>query len=422
MTINRRNFVKATGVVAAVSSAPGLLHAQTTKPRVIVVGGGFGGATAAKYLKHWGGDSLNVTMIDPKVKHTSCVMSGLVLNKRLSLADLRFDYGALAGLGVEVLRDTVKNIDPDTRTLTLKAGASQQYDMLILAAGISFKRPSGWDSNAMPHAWIAGGQTNLLKRKLAGMEAGQTFVMTIPPSPYRCPPGPYERACVVADILKRRGGGTVKILDANDKIQSERETFGRAFTDLYRDIVEYYPSATLNGIDGDILDTSIGPISGDVVNIIPTQRAGGLVRRQGLAVGSPGKSWAPVDVTTYESTVQGFADVHIIGDSQGSSQPKSAHMANAQAKVCADAILRKLSSRPTDNADRLKNLTTNSACYSPVTYDTATWLTAVYHYDMASQQMKPSHVGEAGEWTRDNYDDMFDWSDNLFADTFGPAT
>ncbi|MEH6610356.1 MAG: hypothetical protein V7696_13400 [Halioglobus sp.] len=144
--------------------------------------------------------------------------------------------------------------------------------------------------------------------------------------------------------------------------------------------------------------------------------------RTPLTFGSPGKFWAPVDVTTYESTVSGFTDVHIIGDSQGSSQPKSAHMANAQAKVCADAILRKLASRPTDNMGRLENLTTNSACYSPVTYDTATWLTAVYHYDAASRQMKPSHVGEAGEWTRDNYDDMFDWSDNLFADTFGPAT
>lgn len=426
MTINRRNFIKATGVVAAASSAPGLLSAQISKPRVIVVGGGFGGATAAKYLKHWGGDSLNVTMIDPKAKHTSCVMSSLVLNQRLSLADLRFDYNALESMGVEALRDTVKKIDPVGRTVTLKTGTVQSYDMLVLSAGISFKKPSGWNRREMPHAWIAGGQTNLLKKQLAGMTAGQTFVMTIPPSPYRCPPGPYERACLVADILKRLGGGTVKVLDANDKIQSERETFGRAFTELYGDIVEYYPDAKLEAVEGDRLVTSIGnfPVNMnmDVVNIIPTQRAGALVRNQGLTLDSPGKFWAPIDVTTYESTVPGFKDVHIIGDSQGSNQPKSAHMANAQAKVCADAILRKLASRPTDSAERLENLTTNSACYSPITYDTASWLTAVYQYDMASKQMKPSHVGEAGGWSRESYRDMFDWSDNLFADTFGPAT
>ncbi len=418
MPINRRNFVKATGAAAAVSSAPGLLRAETAKPRVVVVGGGFGGATAAKYLKHWGGGSLDVTLIDPKAAHTSCVMSGLVLNQRLPLADLRFDYAALANLGVSVLRDKVKAINPDARTLSLKKGALQHYDLLVLAAGISFKKPPGWKSNVMPHAWIAGGQTNLLKKQLAGMAAGQTFVMTIPRSPYRCPPGPYERACLVADILKRRGGGRVVVLDANDKIQAERETFGRAFGELYRDIVEYYSDTTLEAIDGDVLHTSRGDFTGDVVNIIPTQRAGSLVRSQGL---TDGGFWAPVDVTTYESGLAKFAGVHIIGDSQGSGQPKSAHMANAQAKVCADAVLRTLSSQPTDNADRLQNLTTNSACYSPITYDKATWLTAVYHYDMSSKQMKPSHIGEAGEWTRENYRDMFDWSDNLFADTFGPA-
>lgn len=377
MSINRRNFVKATGLVAAASSTPTILRAQTSKRRVVVVGGGFGGATAAKYLKHWGGNNLDVTLIDPKARHTSCVMSNLVLNGRLKLSDLRFDYTAMqAKYGVDVIRDTVKTIDPANRILTLKNQAAQHYDMLILATGISFKKPSGWNTQNMPHAWIAGGQTNLLKKKLAAMSAGETFIMTIPKSPYRCPPGPYERACLVADILKRRGGGRVIVLDANDKIQAERETFGRAFDELYGDIIEYYTDAELNAIDGDVV------------------------------------------VTTYESTLSGFEDIHIIGDSQGSGQPKSAHMANAQAKVCADAIIRKLASQPTDHTERLENLTTNSACYSPITYDTASWLTAVFQYDAGSKQMKLSQIGEAGEWTQESYQDMFDWSANLFTDTF----
>lgn len=416
MSINRRNFVKATGLAAAVSSAPGVLRAQTSTPRVVVVGGGFGGATAAKYLKHWGGGNLNVTLIDPKARHTSCVMSNLVLNKQLTLNDLRFDYGALQSqYGVEVIQDTVKNINPGSRSLTLKNQPALNYDKLVLSAGISFKKPKGWNSNDMPHAWIAGGQTNLLKKKLAALPGGSSFIMTIPKSPYRCPPGPYERACLVADMLKQRGGGRVIVLDANDKIQAERETFGRAFDELYGDIIEYYPDAVLNAIDGSVLETSLGDFSADLVNIIPTQRAGGLVRKSGL---TDGGFWAPVDITTYESTLSGFEDIHIIGDSQGSGQPKSAHMANAQAKVCADAIIRKLASQPTNASDRLDNLTTNSACYSPITSDTASWLTAVFAYDSGSKQMKLSHIGEAGEWTRENYRDMFDWSANLFNDTF----
>ena len=163
-----------------------------------------------------------------------------------------------------------------------------------------------------------------------------------------------------------------------------------------------------------MLETSLGDFSGDLVNISPTQRASGLVRKAGLTAGG---YWAPVDITTYESEIH--EDIHVIGDSQGSGQPKSAHMANAQAKICADAIIRKLASQPTDHIERLENLTTNSACYSPITSDTASWLTAVFRYDTESSQMKLSHIGEAGEWTRENYRDMFDWSANLFADTFG---
>lgn len=419
MSINRRNFIMATGIAAAASSAPGMLRAQTGSARVVVVGGGFGGATAAKYLKHWGGNKVEVTLIDPKTRHTSCVMSNLVLNNELALNDLRFGYGDLTSkYGVQIIKDTVSRIDPGGRVLTLKNQAPVNYDMLVLAAGISFKKPKGWNARKNPHAWIAGNQTNLLKKQLQAMPAGGTFVMTIPRSPYRCPPGPYERACLVADMVKSNGGGRVVILDANDDIQAEKETFSRAYSQLYGNIVEYYPGAETGFVDSNagVVETSLGDFAGEVINIIPTQRAGGLVRKAGL---TDGGFWAPVDVTTYESSLAGYEDIHIIGDAQGSGQPKSAHMANAQAKICADAILRKVASQPTNHPERLQNITTNSACYSPITRNTASWLTAVFQYDMDSNAMALAHIAEAGEWTRDNYSEMFDWANNLFGDTWG---
>ena len=164
------------------------------------------------------------------------------------------------------------------------------------------------------------------------------------------------------------------------------------------------------------METSLGDFAGEVINIIPTQRAGGLVRKAGL---TDGGFWAPVDVTTYESSLAGYEDIHIIGDAQGSGQPKSAHMANAQAKICADAILRKVASQPTNHPERLQNITTNSACYSPITRNTASWLTAVFQYDMDSNARALAQIAEAGEWTRDNYSEMFDWANNLFGDTWG---
>lgn len=419
MAIKRRTLAKAAALVPLSSTPLGRLSAQTAPHRVVVVGGGFAGATAAKYLKLWGGSTVDVVLVNSQPKHTSCVMSNLVLNGRLPLNQLRFDYRTLSSdYGVVFRQGKVLDIDPVSQQVRLDAGNSLNYDFLVLATGIAFDRPEGWDPRKMPHAWIAGNQTLVLKRQLDALAAGSTVVMSIPPAPYRCPPGPYERACLFADLLERRGGGRVVVLDANPGIQAEAETFGRAFSDLYGDTVEYYTDAELLSVDSatNSVETSLGVFTGDVVNIIPVHRATDLIRNAGLTAGGP---WAPVDVTTYESQVTGFEGVHVIGDSQGSSQPKSAHMANAEAKVCADAILRRIAGTPTDSAERLDNLTTNSACYSPITYSEASYLTAVYRYNQADGQMALSHVGEAGRWNRGNFRDMFDWSDNLFADTFG---
>lgn len=420
MSFNRRRFLQAFGVSAAASLSltPTIVKAVSS-PRVVVIGGGFAGATAAKYLRMWSDNSIDVTLVDPKASHTSCVLSNLVLNGRIRLNELKLSYGSLKSFyGVNVVRDRVLEINAAGRQVKLKSGNSLDYDHLVVATGIGFKKPKGVDFKKTPHAWIAGSQTSLLASKVRGMSAGGTFVMTIPKSPYRCPPGPYERACLVADTLKRKGGGKVAVLDANSSIQAERETFDRAFTGIYGDIIEYVPNAAVSEVvpDEGLVVTSFGDYSGNVVNIIPQQRALGFVRKAGLTAG--GNGWANIDPLTYASTVPDFEKVHIIGDSQGSGQPKSAHMANAQAKVCADAIIRILAGEDVDSKDRRENVTTNSACYSPITYDEASWLTANFAYDSETGQMKGVHVGEAEEWSRENYKEMFAWASNLFTDSF----
>ncbi len=420
--MKRRDFVKLMAATAAATAVPSVIRAQGM-PRVVVVGGGFGGATAAKYLRMWSGNTLNVTLVDPSPKHTSCIMSNLVLNNRLKLKDLRFSLAGLADqYGINLVRGKVVEVDASSNRIKLQGGNWIGYDRLILSPGISFKWVRGLDRKVTLNAWIAGQQTRELRNQIRAMPDGGTFVMTIPPVPYRCPPGPYERACLVADILVRAGNpGRVVVLDANPDFVVEKEVFGPAFSELYKDVVEYVPDARLLEVDSPnrIAMTTQGEFGGDVLNVIPPHRAAGLVRNAGL---TDGGDWAVVDPRTYESTLPGFEGIHVIGDSQGlKNVPKSGHHANAQAKVCADAVLRLLAGEKVEeNDERNANIATNSACYSPITYDTATWLTAVYAYDPANHEMRlvPGAGGSAGNWKREHYDDMWDWWANLSRDTF----
>jgi len=422
MKFNRRNFLKIAGAGLAMANIPGAIHAATP-PRVVVIGGGFAGATAAKYLRLWSEFTVDVTLIDPNPLHTSCILSNMILNNTLAFSELEIPFTHLqANYGVNVVQDSAEEIDGLGNRIRLKSGGWQGYDRLVIATGIGFDNVDGLDSQVNPHAWIAGKQTQLLAAQIDSMQMDSTFVMSIPKAPYRCPPGPYERACLVADKLVRRGytsgnSPRVVVLDANPGIQAEAHTFNRAFNDLYGNIIQYVPNAEVQSVDSNAgtVHTSLGQFNGDVLNIIPNNQATKFVLDSGL---TDGDRWAPVDPTTYESTLTGYDGIHIIGDSQGSKAPKSGHMANAQAKVCADAILRILSGLPTDSAERLANITTNSACYSPITSDKASWLTANYAYDQASNQMQLIHVGEAENWSGDNFEEMFVWASNLFTDSF----
>jgi sulfide dehydrogenase [flavocytochrome c] flavoprotein subunit len=239
--------------------------------------------------------------------------------------------------------------------------------------------------------------------------------MTVPPSLYRCPPGPYERACAVADFVSRhKPGSRVVLLDANADITAARNTFSTAFSGVYKDIIDYRTGVQVQGVDSDarVVTTSAGEFAADVLNIIPAQRAPQLIIDAALANAGGGK-WAGVDPLSYQSTA--VANVHVIGDAQGTAQPKAGHIANAEAKVCADAVIRLL-----EGSAPLASPKTNSACYTPITSGTASFLTGAFRYDAASGSMQaiPESMGEASAPSSRYYREMFDWADNLFADTF----
>ena len=429
MSFTRRNILQMVPAAAAMSLTPRGFAADSH--HVVVVGGGFAGSTVAKYLRMWSNGGIAVTLVEPNSAHISCIMSNLVLNGQLKLTDLAFDYAALKSkYGVNVVQDRAKSIDGENQMLFLENSPKISYDSLVVATGIKFDPIPGLDSTLTPHAWIAGKQTNLLRDQIRDMPDNGTFVMTIPEKPYRCPPGPYERACLVADILGRRSGALkrtaspgdiprVVVLDANDGIQAEKHTFERAFNDLYGDIVEYVPNAHVHSVDSEnrTVNTDAGTWSGDVLNVIPRHSAPPLLVDSGIT----GESrWAAVNPVSYAVAAAGFPGVYVIGDSQGTGQPKSGHMANAQAKVCADAIVRIAAGLSAETEERLNNITTNSACFSPITSVEASWLTAVFKYNRGTRKMGlvPGSLGESDNWNSENYKDMFAWSENLFADTF----
>ena len=258
-----------------------------------------------------------------------------------------------------------------------------------------------------------------MQNQIKAMTKSDTFIITIPPAPYRCPPGPYERACVVADYLKRtKGGGKVIILDANAKILAEPQNFTTAFNVTHKGIITYVPNAQISAINADTMSvvTSAGTFKGKVINAIPVHKAGNLITQSGigLANSADGK-WAAVNVLSYESTNPSLAGIHIIGDSSSTTQPKAGHIANAEAKVCADAIIQLFK-----GGTILQVPVTNSSCFTPITKTTASWLSVVYRYDPATKTMVPAGNGitESNGATSENYEDMLKWFNNLMADTF----
>jgi len=418
-SFDRRTFVKLLGMAGATLAFPRIASAVTPATRVVIIGAGFGGATAAKYLALWGKGRVQVTLVDANPSHISCILSNLVVTGALGMSDITIGLQNLTTkYGINFLLGRAMAVDASSRTVevsTSKGSKSLAYDHLVLAPGIDFITPAGhYDPAITPHAWVAGPQTLQLKKSLMAMKKGKVFVMNIPKAPYRCPPGPYERACVVADYMRRKKlRGKVIVLDANPGITAEPENFGHAFSETFKGIVEYRPNCQVLAVNSaeKTLVTSLGNVTGNVINYLPDMRAGALVTAAGLV--DPSARWAAVDPLTYGSVR--FPEIHVIGDSQATAQPKSGTMANAQAKVCADAILRGIDGQPPNPAP-----VTMSACYSPITSKTASWLTASYQYDPTTRAMKrvEASFGEARGPSAENYLDMFQWANSLFDDTF----
>ena len=389
--------------------------------RVVVVGGGMAGATVAKYLRMWGGTGVQVTLVEPNATYYSNIFSNMVLTGERTLSQLSFNYNTLISkYGVQVKTNSVTGIDPVNKSVSLNNGQSLSYDRLVLAPGIDFDPlPISGTATAIDkvvHAWKAGSQTTNLQAQIKSMTSKDTFILTIPPKPYRCPPGPYERACVVADYLKRtKGGGKVIILDGNPGIQAEPENFTNAFTNTHKNIITYVPGATLQSIDANTgtVKTAAGTFTGKVINAIPTHKAGNLITASGIGLANSGGRWAGVNVLSYESTA--VPGIHIIGDASATTQPKAGHIANAEAKVCADAIIRLFKGQALNPAPR-----TNSACYTPITSTTASWLSVGFKYDPVSGTMVAtgSGVTESAGADKDNYEEMLKWFSSLMADTF----
>ena len=342
--INRRSFIKIAGSAAAVSAVGFPAIATAGKKKVVIVGGGVGGATAAKYIRR-ADSSVEVTLIEPNKHYYTCFMSNEVIGGDRKLDSLKFGYDGLAKHGVTVVHDTVTAIDAKGHKVTTKGGKSFSYDRCIVSPGISFKdNIKGYDAAAaekFPHAWKAGPQTAILRKQLEAMADGGTVLIAPPPNPFRCPPGPYERACQIAHYLKsHKPKSKILILDSKDKF-SKQGLFTQAWDRHYKGMIEWVKAVDTGGgvksvnAKAGTVSTEFEEYKPAVANIIPAQVAGTIAKVAGL---TDDKGWCPIQGKTFESTLQ--KDIHVIGDAAHQSPlPKSGYAANSEAKVVAAAVV-----------------------------------------------------------------------------------
>lgn len=398
MQTNRRDFIKLAGFGFAVGATAAALPAlaRATKPpigRVVVIGGGYAGAAAAKYLRMWSLGAIEVIVVEPNQQFVSCPLSNLILGGSKSIDDLTFGYQLLkSNHGIQWVQDQVTAIDAEAKKIKMVRG-ELAYDRLVIAPGVDFiydNFPMLQNAEAqkqIPHAWKAGWQTVNLRKQLEAMPDGGVFVMNVPKVPYRCPPGPYERAAQVAYYLKNhKPKSKVIVLDANAEIVSKKGLFTKVFNDMYTGLIDYRPNNTLVDVDVETktAKTEFDSVKADVLNIIPPQRAGKPAQMAQL--NNVDKRWCEVDFLTYESKLA--PNVHVIGDAVSAALPKSAHMATNQAKVCANAIVQLMAGLAPDAAPVFAN-----TCYSYVTDRSAMHVANVYRYDEAKKIMVSAEGG-----------------------------
>ena len=380
MSTTRRQFLKTSAGAAAASllGLPAILRAAPPKARVVIVGGGYGGTIAAKYIRMADPD-IRVTLIEKSDVYVSCPLSNEVLSGERDLKSLSFNYRGLSRRGIAVIQDEIVEIDPAQRFLRGRTGGRYNYDKLILSPGVSFR----WDAvegmseevanTRIPHAWKAGPQTTLLRKQLEAMPDGGVCAIVAPPNPFRCPPGPYERAAQIALYFKHhKPKSKVMILDAKDAF-SKQGLFQAGWKQNYGDMIEW-----VSGAQGGIIEsidpktrTLVGTVEefkADVVNLIPPQKAGALAQTAGLADAS---GWCPVNQQTFESSLH--PNIHVIGDSAiAGAMPKSGYSANSQGKVCAAAVVAAVNGLPAPEPSYV------NTCYSIIAPDYGISVAGVY--------------------------------------------
>jgi sulfite dehydrogenase len=420
----RRTFLKRAGALAGGASLASFARRiGATKPRnrahVIVVGGGFGGATAAKYLRLWSAGRVAVTLVERDARFVSCPISNLVIAGARRIAEITIGYDILQKKwGVRVIHDEVIDIDVVRRRLRLAGGATLDYDRAILSPGVELvpEQIGGLAGNEerIPHAWKAGAQTLLLRRQLESMRDGGVYALHVPLAPYRCPPGPYERACVVADYFRRhKPRSKVLVLDANAEIQSKKALFEHAFAGPYRDLIEYRPNSTLISVDAARrrAELEFETVDAEVLNVVPPMRAGRLVDQLGVELVNG--RWVDVAWRTMEA--KGAPNVHVLGDAvfAAPAMPKSGHLANQHAKLAAAAILRLFA----DDAPNPEPLLMNT-CYSFVDARNAMHIASVHRYDATQQTFLPvagaGGLSDAASEAEGRF--AFAWAQNIWSD------
>jgi NADPH-dependent 2,4-dienoyl-CoA reductase/sulfur reductase-like enzyme len=427
MTISRRKFVGMLGI-GAVAGTGGLAGCAGTGTgsgggRVVVIGGGFGGATAAKYIRLWA-PQLEVTLIEPNAEFISCPFSNRVLGGNLAIQELTVGYERLrTERGVKLVRTRATAIDTKARQVRLADGQTIPYDRVVVAPGVDFIYDSlpGLKSAAAQervlHAWKAGPQTLALRKQLEAMRDGGVYALCIPRSPYRCPPGPYERACQIAFYFKNhKPRSKVLVLDANEDVQSKKGLFMAAWNGMYKGIVEYRPNSELVDVDARTLTAKLQfeDVKADVLNVVPPHGAGEIARQAGLLRGS--NRWCEVDWRSMESLL--VPNVHVIGDSTLSApaMPKSGHMANQHGKLAADAIVALMTGRAVNDQPIISN-----ACYSWISDRDVVHVASVHRYD-ASQKTLVSVKGAGGlspAISPREAEFAMGWARSIFSDALG---
>jgi len=421
MSMNRRDFIKATGAAFAFGALHGRAIGAQGAGNVVVIGGGFGGAAVSKYIRMWSGGRINVTLVEPNAAFVSCPISNLVLAGEKTMADITTRYDGLRRHGVNIIHDRATAIDPDKRAVTLAKNGSLNYDRLVVAPGIDFL----WDSvpgltpaladSQILHAWKAGPQTVALRKQLEDMPDGGVYALCIPKSPYRCPPGPYERVSMIAHYFKaHKPKSKVLVLDANEEVQSKKALFTKAWADLYSDILEYRPNHAITEVDANAMTVKFefsDPVKADVLNIVPAHSAGEIARTAGLI--TVNNRWCGIDWRTMESVAH--KNIHILGDATlaASAMPKSGHMTTQHGKIAAAAIVALMSGQEAPDPMVIAN-----TCYSFVASNSAIHVASVHAYDAKEKTYKtvPGSGGVSAARSELESKYALAWSKNVWAD------